>query len=294
MKALSITSQNNLKQQSRIIALSPYKSLNGFVIEHFHEPNSGQIEENHPSEHLVCLSLVPRPIKIVQIQNGRVDRGIHRKGDIAIAPAGLSKWQWEGEDRYLGFSFTTSFIEKVAIEALETNPNRLSLDPRFRVRDPQIQQIGMMLLSEMQNGGLGGGLYIESLANVVAVKLLRNYSSVAPSVVSYSDGLLEYQLSQAIEYINEYLSQDIKLTDLAALLDMSQFHFSRRFKQSMGISPHQYVIGQRVEKAKQLLARSDLSIAEVAIACGFNSQSHLGQWFRQLTGMTPKAYQKQK
>ncbi|NJK47579.1 hypothetical protein HC931_04755 [Candidatus Gracilibacteria bacterium] len=85
----------------------------------------------------------------MQFQNGRVDRGIHRKGDIAIAPAGLSKWQWEGEDRYLGFSFTTSFIEKVAIEALQTNPNRLSLAPQFRIRDPQIQQIGMILLCEM-------------------------------------------------------------------------------------------------------------------------------------------------
>ncbi|MCU0535760.1 MAG: AraC family transcriptional regulator [Hydrococcus sp. Prado102] len=295
MKALSVPLQDNLKQQSGLIALSSYRSLNGFVIEHFHEPESGQIEENHPSEHLICLSLVPRPIKIVQTQNGRVvDRGIHRKGDIAIAPAGLSKWQWEGEDRYLGLSFSTSFIEKVALEALETNPNRLSLDPKFRVRDPQIQQLGMMLLSEIQNGGLGGGLYVESLANVLAVHLLRNYSSVTSNVAPYSDGLPEYQLAQAIEYINEYLSQDIKLTDLATLLDMSQFHFSRRFKQSMGISPHQYLIGQRVEKAKQLLARSDLSIAEVAIECGFNSQSHLGQWFRQLTGMTPKAYQKQK
>jgi AraC family transcriptional regulator len=294
MKARSVRPQDNSKQQSQAIALSPYRSSNGFEIGHHHTPTSGQIEDNHPSEHCICLSLVPRPIQLVQIQNGRIDRGTHRKGDVAIAPAGLSKWQWKGEDRYLAMNLATRLMDKVAIEALQTDPSRIDLNLTFRVRDPQIQQIGMMFLSELQNGGMGGGLYVESLVNVLAVHLLRNYSSVAPRVTLYSDGLPEHQLAQAIEYINEYLSQDIKLTDLAALLDMSQFHFSRRFKKSMGISPHQYLIEQRVERAKQLLARSDLSIADVALQCGFNSQSHLGQWFRQLTGITPKAYQKQK
>jgi AraC family transcriptional regulator len=210
MKALPVSSSHHLKQRSEVITLNPYQSLNGFEIGHFHEPISGQLEDNHPLEHQICLSLVPRPIKILQIQDGRVDRGIHRKGDIAIAPAGLSKWEWYGEDRYLSICFATTFMEKVAEEALQINPNRLSLNPRFRVRDPQIQQIGMMLLKELQNGGLGGGLYFDSLANVLAVHLLRNYSSVNPDIASYPDGLPEYQLARAIEYINEYLSDALR------------------------------------------------------------------------------------
>ena len=95
-----------------------------------------------------------------------------------------------------------------------------------------------------------------------------------------------------LDYINEYLSHDIKLMDLSALLDMSQFHFGRRFKQSMGVSPHQYLIGRRVERAKQLLKSSDLAIADIALQCGFNSQSHLGKSFRELTGVTPSRYRK--
>ncbi len=98
------------------------------------------------------------------------------------------------------------------------------------------------------------------------------------------------QLLQVIDYINDYLAEEIKLSDLAELLGMSQFHFSHLFKQSMGVPPHQYVIQQRVERAKQFLKQTELSIAEIAFLCGFNSHSHLSKWFRQLTGMTPKAY----
>ncbi len=95
---------------------------------------------------------------------------------------------------------------------------------------------------------------------------------------------------QVLDYINDYLHQDIKLTDLAALLDMSQYHFSYLFKQATGISPYQYLLQQRIERAKQLLKQSDRSIADIASTCGFNSHSHLSKQFRQLTGTTPKAY----
>ena len=71
---------------------------------------------------------------------------------------------------------------------------------------------------------------------------------------------------------------------------MSQFHFSRLFKQSLDISPHQYVTKQRVEKAKTLLNKNDRLITDIALECGFNSHSHLSKKFRQLTGMTPKQY----
>jgi AraC family transcriptional regulator len=148
----------------------------------------------------------------------------------------------------------------------------------------------MLLLSELQQENLGGRLYIESLANVLAVHLLRQYAVAEPRLAIYEGGLSERQLLQVLEYINEHLNQDIKLADLAALLSMSQFHFSHLFKHSLGTSPHQYLLQQRVERAKQLLKQTDRSIMDVALECGFNSHSHLSKQFRQLTGMTPKAY----
>ena len=131
----------------------------------------------------------------------------------------------------------------------------------FRVRDPQLEQILMLLKAELYKGGGGiGRLYAESLVNVLAAHLLREYSSDQSRVTQYEGGLGDRKLLQVSEYIHAYLDQEIKLIDLANVASVSQFHFSRLFKQSMGMSPHQYLLQQRVERAKQLLKTSKLAI----------------------------------
>jgi AraC family transcriptional regulator len=147
-----------------------------------------------------------------------------------------------------------------------------------------------MLLTELKQENLGGRLYIDSLANVLAVHLLRQYAAAKPHLQIYEGGLSQLQLVRVLDYINERLDRKIELTDLAQLLGISQFHFSHLFKQAIGVSPYQYLIQQRIERAKQLLQQLDRSIMDVALDCGFNSHSHLSKQFRQFTGMTPKAY----
>jgi len=81
-----------------------------------------------------------------------------------------------------------------------------------------------------------------------------------------------------------------KQEELAAIAQLSVFHFCRSFKRSTGFTPHQYVIQQRVERAKQLLKDGKMGISEVAIACGFTHQSHLNRHFKRLTGVPPKKF----
>ena len=125
---------------------------------------------------------------------------------------------------------------------------------------------------------------------ILAVNLLRNHATTKPQLPIYEGGLPQRQLMQVLDYIDAHLGQNLKLENLAQLLDMSQFHFSRLFKQSMGLAPYQYLTQQRVERAKQLLKQTDQSIVNIALHCGFNSHSHLSKKFRQITGMTPKSY----
>jgi AraC family transcriptional regulator len=162
--------------------------------------------------------------------------------------------------------------------------------PAFQVRNPQLEQFLRLLQSELHQGGRMGRLYVESLANALVVNLLQDHSATHPRMAQYEGGLGDRKLLQVIRYIDHALDQDIKLADLAQLAEMSQSHFSRLFKQSIGLSPHQYLLQQRVERAKQLLKQTNQSLVEIALACGFDSHSHFTRQFRHITGITPKAY----
>ena len=152
-----------------------------------------------------------------------------------------------------------------------------------------MEAIALILHTEFQQDASGNRLYLDSLANILAVNLLRHHTTSRPQLPIYEGGLPPRQLQQVLDYIDAHLDCEIKLADLAQLLDMSQFHFSRLFKQSIGRSPHQHLIQQRVERAKQLLKLTD-RVVDIALECGFNSHSHLSQTFRPLTGVTPQTY----
>lgn len=184
---------------------------------------------------------------------------------------------------------TDQFVRKVAQETLEQDCDRMSLVPGFRMRDPHIETIAMMMLTEGQQNAVSS-LMMDSLANVLTVHLLRQYATIQPHLPVYEGGIPQRQLAQVLDYMDAHLEQDLKLAELAQLLDMSQFHFSRLFKQSMGLSPFQYLLQQRVERAKQLLKQTDQPIVDIAFECGFSSHSHLSKQFRQMTGLTPKVY----
>jgi AraC family transcriptional regulator len=148
----------------------------------------------------------------------------------------------------------------------------------------------------MENGGLGGGLYAESLATVLALHLLRNHSSLGRSSrrkLGSEGGFPKRALERATDYINDNLSRKLTLAEIAGVAHMSPDHFGRSFKAATGLSPHQYVIHRRVERAKSLLSDTDLTVAEVAAAVGFSNPSHLAQHVRRLLGVPPGALRRE-
>jgi AraC family transcriptional regulator len=99
------------------------------------------------------------------------------------------------------------------------------------------------------------------------------------------------QKRRIFDYVRANVANDISVTELAEIVQMSPAHFSRLFRASLGMAPYRFVMQQRVEEAKRMLATSNLSASQVAMAFGFSSQSHFVKVFRQFTGVTPKQYQ---
>jgi AraC family transcriptional regulator len=242
------------------------------------------------TDHTLWISLAPRPVQLLHRQDGKTQSNFYGKGDMVITPANVPLYaRWESEDHVLQIRLNTQFLDTIAQETLPHSKHPI-LQPKFKVRDPQIEAIALMLLNEHQQNASTGQLYLDSLANVLAVNVLQHHATTAQSLPTYDGGLPQHQLAEVLDYIDAYLDQDLKLADIAHLTGMSPFHFSRLFKQSTGLSPHQYLLQQRIERAKQLLKQTDQSILDIALACGFSSHSHLSRKFRQLTTMTPKAY----
>ena len=253
--------------------------------------SSGEANCVFPGEHTLYVSLAARPIHYLQTQDGKTHTGLYQRGEMLVTPADMPLFvRWEGQENCLQIRLTDAFMRNVARETVVGDCDRITLQPKFQTRNPQLESISTMLLNELQQGSLSNRLYTDSLANVLAINLLRQHATTRPHLPSYEGGLPSRQLQQVLDYIDAHLDQEIKLADLAQLPDMSQFHFSRLFKQSLGLSPYQYLLQQRVERAKQLLKNTDRLIIDIALDCGFNSHSHLSKQFKQLTGMTPKAY----
>jgi AraC family transcriptional regulator len=142
--------------------------------------------------------------------------------------------------------------------------------------------------AELTAGGAGGSLAAESLANVLAVHLLRHVLAPRQPGRGRDGTLPRGRLRAVVEYIEEHLDAGPTLQQMAAAARLSPYHFARQFKRATGLPPYQYVIARRVERAKQLLqGGGDLPLAEVAADAGFSDQSQFTRHFKRLVGVTP-------
>ena len=164
----------------------------------------------------------------------------------------------------------------------------------MQLPDPFVHQIGVALKSALIKHSTSSRLYAETLINALILHLLEHYSTTHLNTSECIAGKLpQYKLQQTIDYIHAYLDSDLSLNQLATLVQMSPHYFSRLFKETTGFTPHQYVIRCRIERAKELLKRGQLSIAEVAIKVSFVDQSHLHRYFKRKVGITPRSFLQQ-
>lgn len=133
-------------------------------------------------------------------------------------------------------------------------------------------------------------LALHTLEGDLAQEIVNAYLSATLAPIEVVGGLPPRRLQRVFSHIRENLNRELSVTELAQVVGMSQYYFSKLFKMSTGTTPHQYVMRQRVERAQELLRESQTALAELATHVGFQTQSHFTSVFRRLVGATPKHY----
>jgi AraC family transcriptional regulator len=249
--------------------------------------------EHVPHAHHVCIRLGSSSILEWWIAGERPRRQRVTPGDVHLTSAGVPMWyRLQESSEILMLALAPSFMQHAAHELTGAAP--LELRNQRAIRDAPILHLGLALQAELEAGCPAGRLYGEGLAIALAVHLLQHYAVCPLQLRSYRGGMPQARLQRVLEYMQAHLDQELSLMALGTVAQMSPYYFSRLFKQSTGLSPHQYLLHQRGERAKHLLADPRRRIADVSQEVGIAPQSHVTTVFRTLVGTTPRTYQRQR
>jgi AraC family transcriptional regulator len=247
----------------------------------------GVIEVPSRPDPLIVIHVGPS-VRISCTRVGRRHSGLSTHGDVDIIPAGVpSRWEVKEKDTALILGIPSHLL-RAASEVLDRDPDRVEIVNRFQTRDRQIEHLGWALKSELEAGYPNGRLYRDSLTTALAVHLLNHHSTDSRETGSVKGGLSGRRLRNVIAYIEENLTRDLSLQEIAGVAGLSVSYCKTAFRESVGQPVHRYVIERRVERARMLLSDGDVSISQAALETGFAHQSHLAHHMRRLLGVSPK------
>jgi AraC family transcriptional regulator len=190
-------------------------------------------------------------------------------GNVSVVTrADVSHWRWSKPIDAVHIYLPPDALAGAAADAFERDIEDIELKNVLSAEDAVLTEIARRLSNEVNVGGLGGSLYVEALRCQMSVHILRAYAAT----IKFRDHRCSGGLSRAerrliLEFIEEHASRNISLAELAGVLQLSVFHFSRKFRREFGCPPYAYVIQQRLERAERLLRRSNVPLKVVAASC---------------------------
>ena len=259
----------------------------GLALEN-HTVPAGFIHRHEHPEHFIEL-VFDGNVSYEVSERGQTRRFISQPGTICLLPRGAEhEVNWLRESQHVVLALKPCLLSNALEEA--AHESNIELREHWDLTDRHISALIMAMMADIEDGSPAGALYGESLANSLAVYLLKRYSNLTTKLEPYRGGLSRSILNRVLEYINANLSDNLELGVLAKVAGVNLYHFARAFKQSTGQSPHQYVIRRRIEQAKELLGHPQVSIIEASACTGFVDQSHFSKVFRRIVGVSPSEY----
>jgi len=214
-----------------------------------------------------------------------------RPGSVILLDAGTrDRLRWDGSSERLILSITPSLMEQTAGEL--GGSHDVEFENRWALQDAALQHLVLEMGREASADWPLGGLYADLLGTSLAGLLLRRYSAFPLNPAQIKGGLSVSQLRHVMEFVTANIHTDIRLAQLAAELSTTPFHFARLFRNSLGTSPYQYVLDQRLRAGQALLKSSSNSVQAVAGLTGWKSPANFVRAFRQRYGITPERWRK--
>jgi AraC family transcriptional regulator len=241
-----------------------------------------------PINHYMIVKYTNAHTPMQRCFDGKWTKKTCTSGDISLLTTlSDSHWHWTQEIDVSHVYISNELMSKVACEVLDRPIKDVLLHDELQLQDPVLLNLVDSVQSEATSGNIGTSLYAESLAIQLAVHLLRNYANITFKESLSVNQFSLYQRKLLIEYIDSHIHVKFRVEDLAALLGMGLWTFTKKFSESFGCTPHSFITSLRVEKAKQMLMEGRYAIKQVAYDCGFSDQAHLTRVVRANLGVTP-------
>lgn len=198
-----------------------------------------------------------------------------------------SSWDIRDDLSFVHLYCTDEHLRGIGEQIWDKSPASIALDEKTFASDPKIAMLYRQFLLGCDWQQAANQLTLSTASTLLLTHLIQHYSSVQWKLPIVTGGLSPFVLKTVVEYIDSHLSQPLTLAELAAVASLSEYHFARMFRQSMKMAPHQYVMHQRMEKAKALVQFTQQPLTDIAMVCGFSSASHFSNRFKATTGRTP-------
>ena len=229
-------------------------------------------------QHRLVFALTPMPPLLLQIDGGPPQRLGPEAGPLSFYPAGPAYRTAGSGSRYAHVCWGTELYGTAAPDL----PRAPEVHPALAFSDPLLAQLLRSLVEEIGENRVDR-LLADSLVTAIAMRVAQRFR---PSPDRQPD-LPPRRVRRVLEYIEAHLGAELTLAELAAVACLSPCHFSRSFKEVVGVGPQRYTVQRRVERAKILLRHGKENLAAIAATVGFADQSHFTAAFRRETGTTP-------
>ena len=242
-------------------------------------------------EHHVLLNLKDDPMRVRNIRDGRkVDVAIQRF-DIFITPAGVQNgWEWYETSDVIVVTLDPGAIGRFAERELGLFLSEKQLQDTLHKQDRDLCDAACMVCKTLETNDMASAVMFEALARVFLVKLLTRYGDASERNVQSVSGFSTLHYRRVLDHIKSNLRNSIVLADLAEAAGMSTSNFSKKFKDTLGRSPMQFVQSYRVEQAAAMLTDRSIQLIDISSSCGFSDQAHFSRSFKKYTGISPTDY----